>query len=84
VAGCANVIFHVASAQNATRVHIFKPRDHFVRSFARGVNHDVEAPAMAHSHDGFDGAVFARASRIESSSGMSEVTPSSENRLVPR
>ncbi len=58
-AGGADVILHVACAQNAARVDVFKAGDDFVGSFAGGVDHDVEAAAMAHGHDGFAGAVFA-------------------------
>src|ERR1700751_1109706 len=59
VAGCADVILHVAGAKNATRVHVFKSCDDFVRRFARGVDHDIEAAAVAHGHNGFSGAVFS-------------------------
>ena len=55
----SNVIFHVACAEDATRIDIFETGDHFVRRFARGVDHDVQAAAMAHGHHGFERAVFA-------------------------
>ncbi len=57
--GGADVIFHVAGAQDAARIDVFKASDDFMRHLARRVNHDVEAPAMAHGHDGRLGAVFA-------------------------
>ena len=57
-ARCAHVIFHVARAENAARVDVFKTCDHFVRRLARGVDHYVQAAAMTHGHDGFDGATL--------------------------
>ncbi len=58
-AGRTNVILHVARAQDAPRVHVFKSGDHFVRGLASRVGHDVEAAAMTHGHYAFDGAMFA-------------------------
>src|SRR6266436_5509419 len=57
-AGGSDVIFHVTRAQHAARVHVFKPGDHLVGRFARGMDHNVEAATVAHGHDGFEGAVF--------------------------
>ena len=57
---CANVIFNIASAEDAAGIDVFKTGDNFMRSLARGVDHDVEAAAVAHGHDGFDCAVLAR------------------------
>src|SRR6266404_3495776 len=61
--GGANVILHVPRAEHAAWIDIFKSGHNFVRGFAGGVNHDVEAAAMAHGHDRFDCPVLA--DRIE-------------------
>src|SRR5258708_7115549 len=54
----ADVVFHVSRAEDASRIDVFKSRDHFMRTLARSVNHNVEAHAMAHGHDGRFRAVF--------------------------
>ena len=59
-AGGANVILHVARAEHAAGIDIFKARDNFVRRFAGDVRHHVQAAAVAHGHDGVDAAKFAR------------------------
>ena len=66
-AGRADVILHVARAEHAARIDIFKSRDDFVRRLARRVNHDVQPPAVAHRDHGIDRARFARGiqNRIE-------------------
>ena len=56
VAGCAHVVFHVASAENAARVDIFKAREDIRGGAADGVCHHVEAAAMAHGEHGGVGA----------------------------
>ncbi len=53
------MILHVACAEHAARIDIFKSRDDIMGCFAGGVDHDVEAAAMAHGHDGLDGAMLA-------------------------
>src|SRR5216684_4543488 len=58
-AGGADVILHVACAEHAARIDIFKSRDDIMGCFAGSVDHDVEAAAMAHGHDGLDGAMLA-------------------------
>ena len=55
----ANVIFHVASAEDTARVDIFKSRDNFVRRLARGVDHHVEAAAVAHGEYRIERAALA-------------------------
>ena len=57
---CPDVIFHVAGPEDAARIDIFKTGDNFVRSLASGVDHDIEAAAVAHGQDGFNCAVLAR------------------------
>ncbi len=49
--GGADVIFHVAGAQDAARIDVFKASDDFMRHLARRVNHYVQAAAVAHSHN---------------------------------
>ncbi len=53
------MIFHVAGAEHAARINVLKSGNDFVWRLARGVNHDVQAAAMAHGHDGFDSPVLA-------------------------
>ena len=53
-AGRADVIFHVARAEHAARIDVFKSGNHFMRRLARRVHHHVQSSAMAHRHDGFD------------------------------
>ena len=61
--GRADVIFHVAGAENAARIDIFESGDDFVRRLAGGVDHDVEAAAMAHGEYGIERASFRRRCR---------------------
>ncbi len=56
----AHVIFHVARAEDAARIDVFKAGNHFMRCLACRVDHHVQAAAVAHGHDGFDRAVLAR------------------------
>ncbi len=58
-AGRTNVIFDVARTEHAAGINIFKAGDDLVHGFAGDVGHDVQAAAMAHSHDGIDTAEFA-------------------------
>ena len=58
-AGRANVILHVARAQNAARVHIFKAREHFVERAAGNVRHHVQPPAVAHRQNALGGPFCA-------------------------
>ena len=55
-AGRAHVIFHVAGAENAARVDVFESGKNFFRRPLGDVGDHVEAAAMAHPHDEFDGA----------------------------
>ncbi len=55
-AGGTHVIFHIARAKNAARVDVFESGKDFLGSAPGHVGNDVEAAAMAHSHDEFDGA----------------------------
>ena len=49
-AGCAHVVFHVAAAQNAARIHVFKSgKDFFGRTPGHVHNH-VQPAAVAHAH----------------------------------
>jgi len=56
----AYVIFHVASAENAAGIDVFKTSDHFMRCLARRMDHYVQAATVTHGHDGFERAVPAR------------------------
>jgi hypothetical protein len=55
-AGCADVVFNIASAENAAGIDIFKTGDDFVGGLAGDVSHNAEAAAMAHGHDRFRAA----------------------------
>jgi hypothetical protein len=52
LAGGAKVILHVAAAQHAARVDIFELCEELGGRAADGVDHDVEASAMAHGEHG--------------------------------
>ena len=57
-AGRAHVIFHVAAAQNAARIDVFKSGKNF---FGRALGHlhnHVQPAAMAHAHDQFHRALL--------------------------
>src|ERR1700722_1213652 len=55
-AGRAHMVFHVAGAENAARIDVFKAgKDFFCGPFGDVSDH-VEAAAMAHTHDEFGGA----------------------------
>ena len=58
--GGADVIFDVARAEHAAGIDIFKTRDDFEGWLTGDVGHHAEAAAVAHSHDGFKAAKFAR------------------------
>src|SRR5258708_32439586 len=62
-AGSADVVVHVARAEDTAWIDIFESRDHVMRQLARGVNHHVQAPAVAHGHDRGSRAVLA--SRVQ-------------------
>ena len=53
------MILHVARAQNAARVHIFKAREHFVERAAGNVRHHVQPPAVAHGQNALGGPFCA-------------------------
>jgi hypothetical protein len=54
----ADVIFHVAAAENAAGVHIFEARENFGGWAANDVNHYIQAAAVAHGEDGLLCVVF--------------------------
>ena len=54
-AGGAHVVFHVAGAEHAARVDIFKAGKNLCRVAAHDVEHDIEPSAMAHAHEGLHG-----------------------------
>ena len=84
VAGGAHVVLHVAAAQDAAGVDVFEFGEDLGGRSAEGVDHDVEAAAMAHGEDGALRAGSAARLRSWSRKGMRTVRPSSEKRLVPR
>src|SRR5258708_4265087 len=56
----SHVVFHVARAEDAARIDVFKTGNHFMRRLACRVNHYVQPAAVTHGHDGFDRAVLPR------------------------
>ena len=56
ISGRAHVVLHVAAAQNAPRIDVFKSRKHLFRRTFRNLHNHVKAAAMAHTHDDFDRA----------------------------
>ena len=48
-AGRPHVVLHVAAAQHALRVGVLEPRVHVARGAPHGVDHHVEAAAVAHA-----------------------------------
>src|SRR5216684_3581179 len=56
----AHVVFHVARAEYAARIDVFKASDNFMWRLARRVDHYVQAAAVTHGHDGFERAMLAR------------------------
>src|ERR1035438_4046542 len=57
-AGRAHVVFHVAGAKNAARIDVFESGKDLLRGALGDVGDDVEAAAMAHTHDELDGAAL--------------------------
>src|ERR1700731_2442062 len=55
----AHVVFHVACAENAARIDVFKASNYFMWRLACRVDHHVQAPAVTHGHNGFDRAGLA-------------------------
>ncbi len=55
-AGRTDVVLHVAAAQNAARVNVFKPGKDVDGRFPERVHHHAQASAMAHAHNGALGA----------------------------
>ena len=55
-AGGSDVVLHVAAAENAAGIDVFEFGEDVGGGFAEGVDHDAEAAAMAHAHDGALGA----------------------------
>ncbi len=53
---CADVVFDVATAEDAAWVGVFEFGKDVGGRFAEGVGHHVQASAMAHAHDRFFGA----------------------------
>ena len=58
-ARCAEMIFHVAAAENAARIHILETGEDFRGGAADSVDHHVQAAAMAHGYDALVGAEAA-------------------------
>ncbi len=54
---CTDVVLHVAAAEHAARVHVFKAREDVGRRGADNLGHDRQTPAMAHGEHGHYGAV---------------------------
>src|ERR1700678_2082683 len=54
--GGADVVFHVAAAQDAARICVFKLGKDVDGRLTKSVRHYVQASTMAHPHDGFLGA----------------------------
>ena len=48
----ADMVFDVARAQHAARIHVLEPSHDLVRAFARRMHHDVQAATMTHGHYG--------------------------------
>ena len=57
-AGRAHVIFHVAAAQNAARIHVLKPRKNFLRRALGHLHNNVQPAAVAHAHHQFHRALL--------------------------
>ena len=57
-AGRAHVVFHVAGAKNAARIDVFESGKNFLGSALGDVGDNVEAAAVAHTHDELDGAAL--------------------------
>ena len=83
--GRAHVIFHVAAAQNAARINVFKAgKDFFGRALGHLHDH-VQPAAVAHAHYQIRRRPAARPRReFRPPAGCIAVTPSSEKRLLPR
>ncbi len=78
-----DVILDVAATKNAARVHILEARENVGRALSRDVRHHVQAPAMAHPSTNCS-APAAAPTEHRSSKGITAVTPSSENLLLPK
>ena len=57
-AGCTHVILHIATAQNAAWIHIFKPCKNLLGGTSRNLHHNVQPATVTHAHDQFDRAVL--------------------------
>ena len=57
-AGCAQVILHVARAEDAARIDVFERGENFFGSAARDVQDHVQASAVTHAHNEIDGATL--------------------------
>ena len=53
------MILHVAGAEHAARVDVFKLGENLFRTTPSHVKHHVQAPSMTHAHDQIDGAALA-------------------------
>ena len=58
-AGRAHVVLHVAAAQHAARVDIFKSGENFLRRTPRHVDNHIQPAAMAHAHHQLHGSALA-------------------------
>src|SRR3954447_4514588 len=56
--GRSHVVFHVAAAENAARVYIFKAGKNFFRRTLGHLHDDVQPAAMAHAHYEFDSTLL--------------------------
>ena len=59
LAGCAHVIFHIATAQNAARVDVLKPGKDFFGGTPRDMHDHVQPSAVAHAHHQIHRATLA-------------------------
>ena len=57
-AGRADVVFHVATAKHAARVHVFESGENFCRRAVHNVDDHVEATAVTHREYGLLGTVL--------------------------
>ena len=61
LAGRPQVVLHVAGAQDAARIDVFKCGEDFFGRPPGHVQDDIEAPPVTHAHDEVDGAALGRA-----------------------
>ena len=59
LAGRAHVVFHIAAAQNAARIDVFKPGKYLLGRAPGNVHDHIQAAAMAHAHHQIHRAALA-------------------------